>query len=148
MRIEKQMLNDALRVLGKAVYQTSPVELYRSVRFVGVPGNVRAMVTDGVEVVSVKVESDNVEPVDFCVEFKVLREQVRMAKVLSNPMVRLRRHFVPQHFPVLSPSHIKKAPRLRCVILSGGGRWIRTIESCASRFTVCPLWPLGNPTKV
>ena len=80
MRIEKQMLNDALRVLGKAVYQTSPVELYRSVRFVGVPGNVRAMVTDGVEVVSVKVESDNVEPVDFCVEFKVLRELVRVAK--------------------------------------------------------------------
>ena len=32
--------------------------------------------------------------------------------------------------------------------VSGGGRWIRTIESCASRFTVCPLWPLGNPTKV
>ena len=80
MRIEKQMLNDALRVLGKAVYQTSPVELYRSVRFVGVPGNVRAMVTDGVEVVSVKVESDSVEPVDFCVEFKVLRELVRVAK--------------------------------------------------------------------
>ena len=51
MRIEKQMLNDALRTLGKAVYQTSPVKLYRSVRFVGEPGCVRAMVTDGVEVV-------------------------------------------------------------------------------------------------
>ena len=38
------------------------------------------MVTDGVEVVSVKVESDSVEPVDFCVEFKVLRELVRVAK--------------------------------------------------------------------
>ena len=50
MRIEKQMLNDALRTLGKAVYQTSPVELYRSVRFVGEPGCVRAMVTDGIEV--------------------------------------------------------------------------------------------------
>ena len=31
---------------------------------------------------------------------------------------------------------------------NGGGRWIRTIERRASRFTVCPLWPLGNPTKV
>ena len=41
MRIEKQMLNDALRTLGKAVYQTSPVELYKSVRFVGEPGCVR-----------------------------------------------------------------------------------------------------------
>ena len=61
MRIEKQMLNDALRVLSKAVYQTSPVELYRSVRFVGDSGDVRAMVTDGVEVVSVKVESGNMK---------------------------------------------------------------------------------------
>ena len=61
MRIEKQVLNDALRTLGKAVSQTSPVELYRSVRFVGEPGNVRAMVTDGVEVVSVKVESGNMK---------------------------------------------------------------------------------------
>ena len=25
-----------------------------------------------------------------------------------------------------------------------GGRWIRTTEGGASRFTVCPLWPLGN----
>ena len=35
MRVEKRVLNDALRVLGKVVCQTSPVELYRSVRFVG-----------------------------------------------------------------------------------------------------------------
>ena len=26
-----------------------------------------------------------------------------------------------------------------------GRRWIRTTEGVASRFTVCPLWPLGNP---
>ena len=26
----------------------------------------------------------------------------------------------------------------------GGRRWIRTTEGIASRFTVCPLWPLGN----
>ena len=26
----------------------------------------------------------------------------------------------------------------------GGGRWIRTIEVSDNRFTVCPLWPLGN----
>ena len=29
---------------------------------------------------------------------------------------------------------------------SGGGGWIRTIEGITSRFTVCPLWPLGNST--
>ena len=27
---------------------------------------------------------------------------------------------------------------------SGGGGRIRTIEAKRSRFTVCPLWPLGN----
>ena len=26
----------------------------------------------------------------------------------------------------------------------GGGGWIRTIEARRNRFTVCPLWPLGN----
>ena len=26
----------------------------------------------------------------------------------------------------------------------GGEGWIRTIEVCDNRFTVCPLWPLGN----
>ena len=53
MRIEMKVLNDALRVLGKVVCQTSPVELYRAVRFAGSPGNIRAMATDGVETVSV-----------------------------------------------------------------------------------------------
>ena len=28
----------------------------------------------------------------------------------------------------------------------GGWGWIRTIEVCDGRFTVCSLWPLGNPT--
>ena len=30
------------------------------------------------------------------------------------------------------------------VRLLGGGRWIRTTEVSDNRFTVCPLWPLGN----
>ena len=29
-----------------------------------------------------------------------------------------------------------------------GRRRIRTFEGSASRFTVCPLWPLGNPPKI
>ena len=29
----------------------------------------------------------------------------------------------------------------------GGGRWIRTTEAISSRFTVCPLWPLGNSPR-
>ena len=30
----------------------------------------------------------------------------------------------------------------------GGGGWIRTTEARRNRFTVCPLWPLGNPSKI
>ena len=50
MRVEKRVLNDALRVLGKVVCQTSE-ELYRSIRCVGDVYGVMAMATDGVEVV-------------------------------------------------------------------------------------------------
>ena len=31
---------------------------------------------------------------------------------------------------------------------NGGGGWIRTTESVANRFTVCPLWPLGNSSII
>ena len=30
----------------------------------------------------------------------------------------------------------------------GGGWWIRTTESNANRFTVCPLWPLGKSSTL
>ena len=43
-----------------------------------------------------------------------------------------------------TPSSTKQKHRLSAVLLLGGGRWIRTTEGIASRFTVCPLWPLGN----
>ena len=29
-----------------------------------------------------------------------------------------------------------------------GRRWIRTTEAISSRFTVCPLWPLGNSPNI
>ena len=32
--------------------------------------------------------------------------------------------------------------------IDGGGRRIRTFEGWANRFTVCPLWPLGNPSTL
>ncbi len=32
------------------------------------------------------------------------------------------------------------------LINANGWRWIRTTEAICSRFTVCPLWPLGNPS--
>ena len=28
--------------------------------------------------------------------------------------------------------------------VNGGGEWIRATEVVDNRFTVCPLWPLGN----
>ena len=80
MRIEKKMLNDALRVLGKVVCQTSPVELYRSIRFVGDVDGVMAMATDGVEVVSVILDAFTENEIDFCVPFKELKDQVRIGR--------------------------------------------------------------------
>ena len=80
MRIEKKTLNDALRVLGKVVSQTSPVEQYRSIRFVGDGDGVCAMATDGVETVSVILDAFTETEIDFCVPFKELKDQVRMGR--------------------------------------------------------------------
>ncbi|MBE6377093.1 MAG: hypothetical protein E7050_11625 [Lentisphaerae bacterium] len=78
MIVEKRVLNDALRVLGKVVCQTSPVELYRSVRFVGDENGIWAMATDGVETVSVAVDAFTETEIDFCVPFKELKDLVRI----------------------------------------------------------------------
>ncbi len=80
MRIEKKTLNDALRVLGKVVCQTSPVELYRSIRFVGDGDGVCAMATNGIEVVSVLLDAFAESEIDFCVPFKELKDQLRMGR--------------------------------------------------------------------
>ena len=80
MRIEKKTLNDALRVLGKVVCQTSPVELYRSVRFVGDENGIWAMATDGVETVSMAVDAFADTEIDFCVPFKELKDLVRIGR--------------------------------------------------------------------
>ena len=46
---------------------------------------------------------------------------------------------------ILSPVRLPVPPRRHLQLtLSSGGKWIRTTESDANRFTVCPLWPLGN----
>ena len=80
MRIEKKTLNDVLRVLGKVVCQTSPVELYRSIRFVGDVDGVMAMATDGVETVSVILDAFTETEIDFRVPFKELKDLVRMGR--------------------------------------------------------------------
>ena len=80
MKIKKRVLNDALRVLGKVVCQTSPVELYRSIRFVGDERSIRAMATDGMVVVEVAVDAVTNLEVDFCLPFKELKELVRISR--------------------------------------------------------------------
>ncbi len=42
------------------------------------------------------------------------------------------------------PYHNKKRVRLVLAFCYGGGSWIRSSEVSDNRFTVCPLWPLGN----
>ena len=78
MKVEKRNLNEALRVLGKVVCQTSPVELYRSVRFVGNTDGVTAMATDGVETVAVQIEAMAETDVDFCLPFRELKDLIRI----------------------------------------------------------------------
>ena len=46
---------------------------------------------------------------------------------------------------VLPPRDFKSLASAYSATPADGWRWIRTTEGVASRFTVCPLWPLGNP---
>ncbi len=41
----------------------------------------------------------------------------------------------------------KQKTDLMVGFLFGGSGWIRTTEVTDNRFTVCPLWPLGNAPK-
>ena len=50
MKIEKKNLNEALKVLGKVVSQTSPVDVQKSIRFVGDANGVNAVVSDRIKV--------------------------------------------------------------------------------------------------
>ena len=80
MKIKKSVLLEALKVLGKVVSQTSPVEVQRSVRFFGVGEQVWLTATDGVESVTVEVIGDAGEMEDFAVEYKALRELIRSTR--------------------------------------------------------------------
>lgn len=80
MKIKKSVLLDALKVLGKVVSQTSPVEVQRSVRFLGVGEQVWLTATDGVESVTVEVIGDAGEMEEFTGEYKALRELIRSTR--------------------------------------------------------------------
>ena len=80
MKIKKSVLVDALKVLGKVVSQTSPVEVQRSVRLLGVGEQVWMTATDGVESVTVEVTGNAGEMEVFSVEYKALRELIRSTR--------------------------------------------------------------------
>ena len=46
----------------------------------------------------------------------------------------------------LVPQDFKSCASASSATPADGWRRIRTFESVANRFTVCPLWPLGNPS--
>ena len=80
MKIRKSVLQKALKALGKVVSQTSPVEVQRSVRFLGVGAQVWLTATDGVESVTVEVTGEAEDVEDFAVEYKTLRELIRSTR--------------------------------------------------------------------
>ena len=80
MKIEKKNLNEALNVLGKVVSQTSPVEVQKSIRFVGDANGITAMATDGTEVISLAIEATAEYEIDFCVPFKDLKDMIRFER--------------------------------------------------------------------
>ena len=51
-------------MLGKVVSQTSPVEVQKSIRFVGDANGVTAMATDGIEVISLVIEATTEHEID------------------------------------------------------------------------------------
>ena len=71
-----------------------------------------------------------------------LVEESGFAFLRKSPAVAAR-HRRPAKSRRLIHSRIKIEQPLRGCSIFGGGEWIRTTEGEASRFTVCPLWPLG-----
>ena len=65
---------------------------------------------------------------------------------LGNKVVRMKGVEPPRRRrQILSLVRLPIPPHPRLILyLVGGGWWIRTTESDANRFTVCPLWPLGK----
>ena len=77
MKIEKNLLNGALRVLGKVICQTSPVEAYRSIRFCGVGDVVKISAINNCDRVALDLSCEAAVEFDFGIEIKTLREMIR-----------------------------------------------------------------------
>ena len=73
-----------------------------------------------------------------------LRESARFSLVAKHHHFGLRQKWktcVRRPRPTVSP---KQKTTRWVVFCFGGSGWIRTTEVSDNRFTVCPLWPLGN----
>ena len=77
MKIEKNLLNGALRLLGKVICQTSPVEAYRSIRFCGVGDVVKISAINNCDRVALDLSCEAAGEFDFGIEIKTLREMIR-----------------------------------------------------------------------
>lgn len=53
----------------------------------------------------------------------------------------------PDMYQYVRPASPESRPAAGFRRLYGGGRRIRTSEVADDRFTVCSLWPLGNPSR-
>ena len=80
MKIEKNLLNGTLWVLGKVTCLTSLVEEYRSIRFCGVGDVVKISVVNGCDWVTLKLPCEEEGEFDFGIEIKTLREMIRQVR--------------------------------------------------------------------
>ena len=79
--------------------------------------------------------------------FRLFRGRTDSSKYCDAPVFELAHHNMPPACCIKSfesTCNDKKSNTKWCWIFCGGGGRIRTIEAKRSRFTVCPLWPLGN----
>ena len=87
-------------------------------------------------------------PLDFSSRWSAANE--KSAVLETRLSARYRRAAGSTNFFPLQKSSIqwlaptKKTSPIGLVFLVGGRGWIRTTEARRNRFTVCPLWPLGN----
>ena len=83
----------------------------------------------------------NIAPSSQC-EMKFASSHLRSKYFTAELFHMAKPYFTRRRRISLKKAHIVLVDK--CVLFSGGGSWIRTSEVSDNRFTVCPLWPLGN----
>ena len=91
------------------------------------------------------VEGRNVNSIYIFFRFR--RKKIEESMRSSPHRVTVHRTVTFEWVQIYRTDKNKKPNTKRCSAFHGGGRWIRTTEAISSRFTVCPLWPLGNSPR-